>query len=92
MTPNPNLDKSAAATPGATLFQNSTATSKSLEIPTLSQVWRPRGFFSICHGSLLLPNRNLDGVYQRLELSANYCINVHSNTYANLQNLSYRLK
>jgi len=60
--------------------------------PTLSQVWRPRGFFSICHGSLLLPNRNLDGVYQRLELSANYRINAHSNTYANLQNLSYRLK
>ncbi len=37
--------------------------------------------------SLLLPNRNLDGAYQRLELSADYRINAHLTTYANLQNL-----
>ena len=37
--------------------------------------------------SLLLPNRNLDGAYQRLELSADYRINAHITTYANLQNL-----
>jgi iron complex outermembrane receptor protein/vitamin B12 transporter len=37
--------------------------------------------------SLLLPNRNLDGSYQRLELSADYRINAHLTTYANLQNL-----
>ncbi len=37
--------------------------------------------------SLLLPNRNLDGSYQRLQLSADYRINAHLTTYANLQNL-----
>ena len=37
--------------------------------------------------SLLIPNRNLDGAYQRLELSADYRITNHITTYANLQNL-----
>ncbi len=37
--------------------------------------------------SLLLPNRNLDGSYQRLQLSADYRITAHLTTYANLQNL-----
>ncbi len=37
--------------------------------------------------SLLLPNRNLDGAYQRLELTTTYRINDHISTYANLQNL-----
>jgi vitamin B12 transporter len=37
--------------------------------------------------SLLLPNRNLDGAYQRLELTSSYRINSHITTYANLQNL-----
>ena len=37
--------------------------------------------------SLLLPNRNLDGAYQRLELTSTYRINDHISTYANLQNL-----
>jgi iron complex outermembrane receptor protein/vitamin B12 transporter len=37
--------------------------------------------------SLLLPNRNLDGAYQRLELTSTYRINAHLSTYANLQNL-----
>jgi iron complex outermembrane receptor protein/vitamin B12 transporter len=37
--------------------------------------------------NLLLPNRNLDGAYQRLELTADYRVNTHLTTYANLQNL-----
>jgi iron complex outermembrane receptor protein/vitamin B12 transporter len=37
--------------------------------------------------SLLLPNRNLDGAYQRLELSADYRINHHLTTYADIQNV-----
>jgi vitamin B12 transporter len=37
--------------------------------------------------SLLLPNRNLDGSYQRLELTSDYRINSHLTTYADLQNL-----
>ncbi len=36
---------------------------------------------------LLLPNRNLDPAYQRLELTSSYRINAHLTTYANLQNL-----
>jgi vitamin B12 transporter len=37
--------------------------------------------------SLLLPNHNLDGSYQHLDLVASYRINDHLTTYANLQNL-----
>jgi vitamin B12 transporter len=37
--------------------------------------------------SLLLPNRNLDGAYQRLELTSSYRIKPWLTTYANLQNL-----
>ena len=37
--------------------------------------------------SLLLPNRNLDGAYQRLELTSTYRISHNLSTYANLQNL-----
>jgi vitamin B12 transporter len=37
--------------------------------------------------SLLLPNRNLDGAYQRLALSADYRISARLTTYANLDNL-----
>ena len=37
--------------------------------------------------SLLLPNRNLDGSYQRLELTTDYRLTNHITTYANLQNL-----
>ncbi len=37
--------------------------------------------------SLLLPNRNLDGAYQRLELTSSYRITRYLTTYANLQNL-----
>lgn len=37
--------------------------------------------------SLLLPNRNLDGGYQRLELTTEYRISRHLTTYANMQNL-----
>ena len=46
------------------------------------------GGFDVNYGnSLLLPNRNLDGAYQRLELTGSYRINSHMSTYANLQNL-----
>jgi vitamin B12 transporter len=37
--------------------------------------------------SLLLPNRNLDGAYQRLELSGGYQLAPRVNVYANIQNL-----
>ena len=37
--------------------------------------------------SLLLPNRNLDGAYQRLELTSTYRLTHNLSTYANLQNL-----
>ena len=37
--------------------------------------------------SLLLPNRNLDGAYQRLELSASYQVRHNISTYVDLQNL-----
>ena len=37
--------------------------------------------------SLLLPNRNLDGSYQRLELSADYRVTHRVTTYVNMQNL-----
>jgi iron complex outermembrane receptor protein/vitamin B12 transporter len=37
--------------------------------------------------SLLLPNRNLDGAYQNLALSADYRITHRITTYANVQNL-----
>ena len=37
--------------------------------------------------SLLLPNRNLDGAYQNLSLSADYRITHRITTYANIQNL-----
>ncbi len=37
--------------------------------------------------SLLLPNRNLDGAYQRLALSAGYRLTNHVSTYASLDNL-----
>ena len=37
--------------------------------------------------SLLLPNRNLDGAYQRLELGGGYQINRSLNAYTNIQNL-----
>ena len=42
---------------------------------------------SLDGNGLLLPNRNLDGAYQRLELTSTYRINSHISTYANLQNL-----
>ncbi len=46
------------------------------------------GGFDVNYGnSLLLPNRNLDGAYQRLELSSSHRINSHVTTYADLQNL-----
>ena len=46
------------------------------------------GGFDVSYGnSLLLPNRNLDGAYQRLELSTTYRINAHISTYVDLQNL-----
>jgi iron complex outermembrane receptor protein/vitamin B12 transporter len=37
--------------------------------------------------NLLLPNRNLDGAYQRLELGGGYQLTPRVNLYANLQNL-----
>ena len=37
--------------------------------------------------SLLLPNRNLDGAYQRLELGGGYQITPRINVYTNIQNL-----
>lgn len=37
--------------------------------------------------TLLLPNRNLDGSYQRLELTASYHLTRHLTTYADAQNL-----
>ena len=37
--------------------------------------------------SLLLPNRNLDGAYQRLELTADYRLTQRITSYVNLQNL-----
>jgi iron complex outermembrane receptor protein/vitamin B12 transporter len=37
--------------------------------------------------SLLLPNRNLDGAYQRLELGGGYQATSRINLYANIQNL-----
>jgi iron complex outermembrane receptor protein/vitamin B12 transporter len=37
--------------------------------------------------SLLLPNRNLDGAYQRLELGGGYQATSRINVYANIQNL-----
>lgn len=37
--------------------------------------------------SLLLPNRNLDGAYQRLDLTASYQVNHHAAINANIQNL-----
>lgn len=46
------------------------------------------GGYGVNYGnSLLLPNRNLDGAYQRLELSTSYRINAHVSTYADVQNL-----
>jgi iron complex outermembrane receptor protein/vitamin B12 transporter len=38
-------------------------------------------------GNLLLPNRNLDGAYQRLALTTDYRINRFVSAYANLENL-----
>ncbi|WP_446742951.1 TonB-dependent receptor [Silvibacterium acidisoli] len=37
--------------------------------------------------TLLLPNRNLDGAYQRLDLNGDYALTHHITMYANLQNL-----
>ncbi len=37
--------------------------------------------------TLLLPNRNLDGAYQRLELGGGYQVTPRLNVYANLENL-----
>ncbi len=37
--------------------------------------------------SLLLPNRNLDGAYQRLELGGGYQVTPRFNVYADIQNL-----
>jgi vitamin B12 transporter len=37
--------------------------------------------------SMLLPNRNLDGAYQRLELSGGYQVTSRMNLYADVQNL-----
>ena len=37
--------------------------------------------------NLLLPNRNLDGAYQRLELGGGYQVTPRLNLYANLENL-----
>ena len=37
--------------------------------------------------TLLLPNRNLDGAYQRLELGGGYQVTPRLNVYANIQNL-----
>jgi iron complex outermembrane receptor protein/vitamin B12 transporter len=37
--------------------------------------------------SLLLPNRNLDGAYQRIDLSGHYQLNHFLNVYTSLQNL-----
>ena len=37
--------------------------------------------------SLLLPNRNLDGAYQRLELTADYRLTHRITSYVNIQNL-----
>ena len=37
--------------------------------------------------TLLLPNRNLDGAYQRLELSASYQVRHNVSTYVDMQNL-----
>ena len=37
--------------------------------------------------SLLLPNRNLDGAYQRLELTADYRLTPRITSYVNIQNL-----
>jgi iron complex outermembrane receptor protein/vitamin B12 transporter len=36
---------------------------------------------------MLLPNRNLDGAYQRLDLSGGYLITPRLTAYANIQNL-----
>lgn len=38
-------------------------------------------------GSLLLPNQNLDGAYQRLELTGEYQVSHRITTYAEMQNL-----
>jgi vitamin B12 transporter len=40
-----------------------------------------------CGTSLLLPNRNLDGAYQRLQLGGGYQVTPRLGVYANLQNL-----
>jgi iron complex outermembrane receptor protein/vitamin B12 transporter len=37
--------------------------------------------------TMLLPNRNLDGAYQRLDLSGGYQITSRLAAYANIQNL-----
>jgi iron complex outermembrane receptor protein/vitamin B12 transporter len=37
--------------------------------------------------TMLLPNRNLDGAYQRLDLSGGYRVTSRLTTYANVQNL-----
>lgn len=37
--------------------------------------------------TLLLPNRNLDGAYQRLELGAGYQVTPRLNVYANMENI-----
>jgi iron complex outermembrane receptor protein/vitamin B12 transporter len=37
--------------------------------------------------TMLLPNRNLDGAYQRLDLSGGYQVTPRLTTYANIQNL-----
>ena len=38
-----------------------------------------------CGTSLLLPNRNLDGAYQRLELGGGYQVTPRINVYTNLR-------
>jgi vitamin B12 transporter len=40
-----------------------------------------------CGTSLLLPNRNLDGAYERLELGAGYQVTPRLQVYTNIQNL-----
>jgi iron complex outermembrane receptor protein/vitamin B12 transporter len=39
------------------------------------------------YNSLLLPNRNLDGAYQRLDFTSSYQANGHVSIEANAQNL-----
>ncbi len=37
--------------------------------------------------TLLLPNRNLDSAYQKLDLSGNFRVNTHLSLYASMENL-----